>query len=86
MSVGSVARRPRPIQRNTVGPRELQNFNLGGTVLRRAEPEAAVVPPASGKFTRPLAPVNHWYVNGPLPEALTESSAGLPMDTVELLG
>ena len=33
-----------PAATDTVGPRELRNFNLGGTVIKRAEPEAATVP------------------------------------------
>lgn len=42
-----------PPATESVGPRELQNFNLGGTVLRRAEPEAATVPAAKPKAAPP---------------------------------
>jgi len=49
-----------PPASNAIGPKELQNFNLGGTVIRRAEPEAAPVPAPKPKAPPPrnTAPAN----------------------------
>ncbi len=51
---------PPPPASNPIGPKELQNFNLGGTVIRRAEPEAAPAPAPKPKPPprRNLAPAN----------------------------
>ena len=71
-----------PPASDTIGPRELRNFNLGGTVTRRAEPEPA---PTSAPATARPAPRTVPAANekGPPREATPRPQAAPPRSTPE---